>query len=131
MSALGRGGTLLACMVALLSAGGCSTMQAYEGESRGRDELAHIAGDWRVRAGAPLSVNLRRVDENDIGLRYSAADVLPGKHRLLVDCTVSATHRISRHELNVELDAGARYRLIADTAPGNRECDTVRLERYD
>jgi hypothetical protein len=110
---------------------GCSTMQAYDGERRTRDELAHIIGDWRVRAGAPLSLILRRVDENDVGLRYSAAAVLPGTHRLLVDCTVAATGRVSRHELKVELYAGQRYRLRAETGPGNRECGDVRVEQVD
>jgi hypothetical protein len=110
---------------------GCGTMQAYDGEKRTRDELAHIVGDWRVRAGGPLSLILRRVDENDVGLRYSGADVLPGTHRLLVDCTVSETGRVSRHELNVELFEGVKYRLRADTGPGNRECSDVRLERVN
>ena len=112
---------------------GCATMRAYDGESRTDEELAHIAGDLRVRSGAPLSLILRRVDENDVGLRYSGVEVLPGQHRLLVDCTVSATagmaDHVSRHELNVELYAGARYRLVADTGPGNRECTSVRLEQ--
>lgn len=106
-------------------------MQAYDGERRTDEELAHIMGDLRVSAGEPLSLILRRVDENDLGLRYSDAAVLPGMHRLLVDCTVLATDKVSRHELNVELYAGARYRIRAETGPGNRECSAVRLEQVD
>jgi hypothetical protein len=124
----------IALLVGLMLTG-CGTMRAYDGEKRTDEELAHIAGDWRVRAGAPLSLILRRVDENDLGLRYSGAAVLPGAHRLLVDCTVSATEgaqaRVSRHELNVELYEGARYRLQAEMSPGNRDCRDVRLERVN
>ncbi len=127
MMGIGRGGFALLG----LALAGCSTMQAYEGERRSRNDLAHIVGDWRLRAGAPLSVILRRVDEIEVGLRYSAAGVLPGQHQLLVDCTVAATGHISRYELDVEVDAGARYRLVADTAAGNRECGAVQLERLD
>jgi len=107
---------------------GCSTMQAYDGERRNQDELARISGDWRVRAGAPVSVILRQVNDFEVGVRYSAIDVLPGKHRLLADCQVAASKRISRHELNIEVYAGERYRLAAETGPGNRECAAVKLE---
>lgn len=109
---------------------GCSTMRAYDGESRSQDELVRISGDWRVRAGAPISIILRQVDDFDVGVRYNAVDVLPGKHRVLADCQVAATKRISRHELNVEVYAGERYRLAADIGPGNRECAAVKLESY-
>jgi hypothetical protein len=113
-------------IVAIALQGGCFTMRAYDGESRSRDELAHIVGDWRLTAGAPLSVILRRVDDLDVGLRYSGVDLAPGQHHLLVDCTVNATKRISRHNLDVEVYEG-RYKLVADTQPGNRECSEVRL----
>jgi hypothetical protein len=126
---------LVTALLVGLTLCGCGTMRAYDGESRTDEELAHIAGDWRVRSGAPLSLILRRVDESDLGLRYSGVEVLPGQHRLLVDCTVSATagmtDRVTRHELNVELYAGTHYRLAADTGPGNRECSNVRLEEVN
>ncbi|MBC7983881.1 MAG: hypothetical protein H7Y02_08510 [Candidatus Obscuribacterales bacterium] len=121
--------TVLSAFGVSLMLTGCGTMQAYDGVNPTREELAHIAGDWRVRAGAPLSLILRRVDEFDVGLRYSAVDVLAGRHRLLVDCSVAATGHISRHELEREFDAGGHYRLSADTMSGNRECGEVHLER--
>jgi hypothetical protein len=116
--------------VAMLLQGGCSTFHAYEGESRSRDEVAHIAGDWRLSAGAPLSIFLRQVDDLNVGARYVAVDLLPGEHRLLIDCTVNATKHTSRHVLNIDVGQG-HYKLVADTLPGNRECGEVSMERVD
>jgi hypothetical protein len=117
-------------IVAALLQGGCSTFHAYDGESRSRDDVAHIAGDWRLSAGAPLSIFLRQVDDLDVSSRYIAVDLLPGEHRLLVDCTVNATKHTSRHVLNVDVGQG-RYKLVADTLPGNRECGDVSLVQTD
>lgn len=105
----------------------CEALRTYEGTHRPADEIARISGDLRFRAGAPISVILRRVDEFDLGLRYSGADLLPGKHHLLVDCTVTETGHVSRHHLDVDVDAGSRYKLVANTLPGNRECSDVQL----
>jgi hypothetical protein len=109
---------------------GCGSLRGYEGARHPASELAHIAGDSRI-AGAPLAVNLRRVDDQDLGLLQSSVEVLPGEHNLLIDCTVTESKHTSRHHLDVEVDAGVKYRLVANTGPGNRECVDVQLVRVD
>jgi hypothetical protein len=105
---------------------GCASQRGYEGPSQSASDVAHIAGDSRI-AGAPLSVILRRVDDLDLGLWYSGVDVLPGEHTLLIDCTVTESKQTSRHHLDVDVDAGVKYRIVAATTPGNRECMDVQL----
>jgi hypothetical protein len=107
------------------------TQQSYEGPRRPADEVAHISGDLRVTAGAPMSVILRKVDDRVLGVSESGVDVLPGPHRLLVDCLIRETSSTSRHSLEAEVEAGERYRLVADFAPGLRKCASVRLEVRD
>jgi len=116
---------LLVVIVGLTLAG-CGSMRAYEGPSHPARDLAHIEGDSRI-AGAPLSVILRRVDDQDVGLFDSGVDLLPGDHSLLIDCTVTESKQTTRHHLDVDVDAGVKYRLVADTGPGNRECVDVQL----
>jgi len=110
---------------------GCMTAQTYEGEPRARDEVAHIVGDARITAGAPISVVLRQVDGKTLSLGQSSVDVLPGKHSLLVDCRIQATDSITRHEIEQDFFAGRRYRLVAETGPGVRDCTGVSLEASD
>ncbi len=105
---------------------GCMTLKAYDGQRRPPDELARVQGDYKVRAGAPVSLLLRQVDGMPLDIRYSAVDLLPGPHTLLVDCTVTGSSA-SRHRLQVDLYAASRYVLVAETGPGNRECADVRL----
>lgn len=107
------------------------TQQSYEGPRRPSDEVAHISGDLRVTAGAPLSVILRKVDDRTLGLSESGVDVLPGSHRLLVDCLIRETSSTTRHAIEADVAAGRRYKLVADTGPGLRECEAVRLEVRD
>lgn len=107
--------------------GGCMTAQTYEGARRPPDEVAHIAGDSAV-TNAPLSLVIRKVDGRTLGVSQSAVDVLPGEHTLLVDCRIQETKSVTRHALEVEVFEGRRYRLVADTGPGLRECTAVRLE---
>jgi hypothetical protein len=115
--------------LACVTIAGCMTAQTYEGEQRPADEIAHIAGDLVVTAGAPLSLILRKVDEQTLSVGQSAVEVLPGTHTLLVDCRIQETQGVSRHSIEVEVFAGGRYRLVADTGPGLRECTAVRVER--
>lgn len=115
----------------LLLCGGCMTQQIYDGEKRSRDDVAHISGDLRFTAGAPLSALLRQVDGRDLGVGENAVDVLPGSHRLLVDCRIRETDSTTRHSLEVEVSAGRRYKLVAETGAGLRECTSVRLEAVD
>lgn len=112
----------------LLACAGCMTQQSYEGPRLPADEVAHISGDLRITAGAPMSVILRKVDDRVLGLSDSGVDVLPGPHRLLADCLIRETGSTSRHSIDAEVSAGRRYKLVADFGPGLRECESVRLE---
>lgn len=102
---------------------GCLTLKPATPVARA--ELAHISGDLRVRAGAPLTLYLRSVDDRALEFWHSGADVEEGAHRLLVDCAVNEGEHLSRHELNVDVNAGTRYRLAAEATP--RGCTSVGL----
>jgi len=116
-------------VLALVAAcSGCGTAQFYGGPRRDSDDVAHISGDLRVTAGAPVSVILRQVDGQRLGLGQNAVDVLPGKHELLVDCQIAETQSVSRHSIQVEVWPGRRYRLRAETGAGLRQCTDVTLE---
>jgi len=112
--------------VAVLSMNGCFSLRAYDEAERGA-MTAHIKGDYRVSAGTPVKVLLRSVDDKPLEFWQHAAEVLPGKHRLLVDCYVTEGDHLSRHELNVDVDAGLTYRLKADATPQNG-CTNVYME---
>ena len=118
------------CLLVLVAAlsGGCMSVQLYDGPKRDRDEVARISGDPVVTAGSPITVVLRQVDGQDIGLTQTSVDLLEGKHQLLVDCRIAETKRVSRHALEVEVYGGSRYRLRAETGPALRECTGVTLE---
>ena len=107
---------------------GCATEQLYAGPARGAAGIALIEGDPRINAGLPLTAVIREVDGRVLGLASSRVALEPGRHVLLVDCTMAETRSTTRHELKVEVEAGSRYRLGADSAPGNRSCGAVRLE---
>lgn len=109
-------------------AGGCMTVQSYEGPRRPRSEVAHIVGDLRLNTGLPISVSLRQIDGMTLKASETAVDVLPGSHTLLVDCRVRETGSISRHEIQVEVFEGRSYRLVPEVAPAMRGCNDVRLE---
>ena len=113
------------------SAGGCMTVQSYDGERRERDEVARISGDMRVTAGAPVTVILRQVDGRTLSIGENAVEVLPGSHTLLVDCRIAETGSVSRHAIEAEVSAGRRYRLVAETSPGLRECAAVHVQALD
>jgi hypothetical protein len=118
-------------MLAAFGIQGCMTAQTYEGARLKRGEVAHISGDLRVTAGAPISVLLRQVDDQVLGIGQNAVDVLPGKHTLLVDCRVQETGNISRYSIEQDFFAGRNYRLVAETGPGLRECTAVHIEASD
>jgi hypothetical protein len=117
--------------LAALTCTGCLTAPMYEGEKRGRDEVAHIAGDPRVTAGTPVTAILRQVDGRTLNVGQSSVDVLPGVHKLLVDCRIAETSSVTRHTIDAEVSAGSSYRLVAETGAGLRECTNVRLEAVD
>jgi hypothetical protein len=122
---------LLLIAAVAFAAAGCMTAQKYEGTRRPRSEVAHIAGDLALSAGAPLSVLLRQVDGTALSVGQSAVEVLPGAHQLLVDCRIRETGSITRHALDVEVAEGRSYRLVAETGPGLRECTAVHLEAVE
>jgi len=108
---------------------GCSTQQIYDGPRLPRDQVARISGDMRFTAGVPVSVLLRQVDGRTLGASASSVEVMPGSRRLLVDCVVHESRSTSRHTLDVDVVAGQRYRLVAETGTGLRQCTSVRLEQ--
>jgi len=112
-------------------AGGCMSVQLYDGPKRDKDEVARITGDPVVTAGSPVTVILRQVDGHDIGVTQTSVEVLEGKHSLLVDCRIAETKGGSRHSLDVEVFGGRKYRLRAETGPALRECTGVTLESLD
>jgi hypothetical protein len=121
----------LVALAFLVVCGGCATAQLYDGPRRSGDEVARITGDLRINAGSPLTVVLRQVDETPLNIGQNAADILPGKHRLLVDCRIAETGSVSRHSVEVEVSGGRHYKLIAETGPGLRECTQVTLQTAD
>ncbi len=122
---------VLGSMLAALIATGCATGQSYEGERLARDGVAKVSGDLRVTAGAPVTVILRKVDGYELGIGENSVEVLPGKRQLLVDCRIAETSSTTRLSIEAEVYAGERYRLVAQTGPGLRECASVSLEIVD
>jgi hypothetical protein len=106
-------------------------VQGYEGERRAADEVARIVGDLPVNAGKPITMILRQVDGHTLSVNQTSVDVLPGAHKLLVDCRIAETGNTTRHSLEVDVSAGRRYRLAAEAGPGLRECTQVSLEAAD
>jgi hypothetical protein len=75
-------------------------------------------------------VFLRSVDDQPLHFWQHAADIGAGQHRLLVDCSVVATQKLSRHELNVSLESGVRYRLNAE-ANDQQGCTRITLDELE
>ncbi len=84
-----------------------------------------VRADPAVSAGLPVQVRLRQVDGVAVSWRVAAAELPPGQHRLLVDCRVTATRSTARFALDVEVEAGREYRLVARASA--RDCDGVEL----
>ncbi len=55
----------------------------------------------------PVSVILRQVDGRTLGVGESAVEVLPGSHKLLVDCRIAETDSVSRHLIEAEIPPAA------------------------
>lgn len=122
---------LAATIAVVVICSGCMTAQVYDGPHRDKDEVARISGDLRITAGAPLTVILREVDDHPLTVGQSSVDVLPGSHRLLVDCRIAETESVTRHSIEAEVSAGRQYKLAAETGPGLRECINVTLQTAD
>lgn len=121
----------LIALALVVACSGCGTAQLYDGPRLGGDEVARITGDLRINAGSPLTIILREVDDTPLNIGQNAVDVLPGKHRFLVDCRIAETDSVSRHSIETEVSAGRHYRLVAETGPGLRECTQVTLQTVD
>jgi hypothetical protein len=121
----------LIALALVVACSGCGTAQLYDGERRNSDEVARITGDLRINAGSPLTLVLRQVDDTPLTIGQNAVDVLPGKHRLLVDCRIAEIESVSRHSVDVDVSAGRHYKLVAETGPGLRECTQVTLRTVD
>jgi hypothetical protein len=115
----------LCVLVVMFPLGGCASLRVVDDGNLDKTQLAHVVSDYRVRAGAPVNVYLRSVDGIALQFWQNSADIEPGLHRLLVDCTVPATERTSRHVLNVALEAGVSYRLEAEA---NERVGCTRVE---
>lgn len=116
----------IASVALLLS--GCATLATGDSARRPAGEVATISGDPRFNAGLPVVVVLRKVDDRVVDARYSSVTVLPGRHRLVVDCKVTAARSLARFTIEEEFEAGGHYRLRADAAGGDRGCTRVYLD---
>jgi hypothetical protein len=122
----------LVALVLVAACSGCATAQLYDGPRRSADEVARISGDPLITAGLPMRLVLRAVD--DIALNpgtTNTVEVLPGAHRLLVDCVLTETGSSGRHSIEVEVSGGRHYKLVAEAGPGLRECIQVTLQTVD
>lgn len=112
-------------VAAVLLLAGCVTERGYEGRVLAADERALVRADPVVSAGAPVQVRLRQVDGRELGLMASQVELPPGEHEFLVDCRVAESGSVRRFVVSAELEAGGRYRLVADAT--TRNCEAVEL----
>jgi hypothetical protein len=115
-----------AWLLMALPLSGCFSLKIAN-DPQDNEPLAHVKGDYHLRAGAEVNVFLRSVDDQPLHFWQHGADIQAGEHRLLVDCSVVATDKLSRHELIVTLEPGARYQLAAAATP-REGCTQVNLQ---
>lgn len=123
--------TLFVRMVVALCGGAlsaCAATPGYQGPVRGAAEVAVVSASLPITAGAPVTVQLRKVDDTVIPFGVWRVELLPGKHELLVDCSTRNPARTSRHRLPVEVEAGGRYHLVPVAGTPQEGCTTVTLE---
>ncbi|MGC3983037.1 MAG: hypothetical protein QM808_17425 [Steroidobacteraceae bacterium] len=121
---------IFSVLLAATSVSACFSLKSYEPQTLEDGRPAVINGDYHLRAGAVVNVFLRSVDDQPLHFWQHAANVDAGQHRLLVDCEVTATDKISRHELNVSVESGVRYRLSAE-ANDQQGCTQVNLDELE
>lgn len=112
-------------LLAALAVAACATERAYEGPALAKDERAVVRADPVVSAGSPIQIRIRQADGHDVGLTASKVELPPGKHSFVIDCKVAESGAVRRFTLEEELDAGGRYRVVADTTA--RNCEAVAL----
>mgnify|MGYP003457584638 CR=1 FL=1 len=103
----------------------CATERLYEGPPLPAADRAIVRADPVVSAGLPVQMRLRSVDGREVGLSASKVELAPGKHVLLVDCRVAESGSVRRFTVEADLEAGGRYRLVANATA--RNCEAVRL----
>ncbi len=113
----------IAVFAALLA--GCATERFYDGPPLAPEDRAIVRADPAVSAGLPVQIRLRRVNEREVRLLASRVELPPGKHILLVDCRVAESGSMRRFTVEADLEAGGRYRLVADATA--RNCEAVAL----
>jgi hypothetical protein len=111
--------------LALWVLGGCARELLYPGPQMAREDVARIIGDPKINAGLPMAAVLREVDDHVIGWNVNTVEVMPGAHRVLVDCVVGS--QTVRFAINVNAIAGYRYQTHAEPEIGNRSCANVTL----
>jgi hypothetical protein len=111
--------------VAAVLLAGCATERAYEGPPLAKEVAAVVRADPVVSAGLPVQVRIRRVDDRDVGLSASSVELPAGEHAIVVDCRVAESGSLRRFTVEATLDAGGRYRLVANTSA--RNCESVEL----
>src|ERR1044072_8347899 len=87
----------------VVACSGCGTAQRYAGPRRCSQDVARTTGDMRINAGSPLTLVLREVDNTPLNIGQNSVEVLPGKHRFLVDCRIAETEKTSRHSVEEQV----------------------------
>lgn len=118
---------LLPLLLAAALCAGCVTTRVYDGPPLPASERAIVRADPAISAGLPVQLRLRQADGRDISLQTSAVELPPGAHELLVDCRMAESGAVRRFNLEVDLAAGAEYRLVATATAQN--CEAVQLIR--
>lgn len=108
-----------------MSASGCATQRLYDGPPLPVTERAIVRADPAISAGLPVQIRIRRVDGRDVALASSAVELEAGVHDILVDCRVAESGSVRRFTVRAELEAGGRYRLVAQATA--RNCEAVEL----
>jgi hypothetical protein len=115
----------LPLLAAALALAGCATERAYEGPALAKGERAVVRADPVVSAGLPVQIRIRQADGHDVGLSASKVELPPGRHSFVIDCRIAETGAVRRFTLEEELDAGGRYRVVANATA--RNCEAVAL----
>jgi len=111
-------------MLAAAAVTACATQRVYP-VALPPGERAIVHADPAFSAGLPVQLRLRQVGDRKVAVHASAVELPPGRHSLLVDCRVLESGVTSRFVVEVELEAGGEYRLVASASA--RNCDAVEL----
>jgi hypothetical protein len=104
---------------------GCATERLYDGPPLPKDQRAIVRADPVVSAGLPVQVRIRQVNGKEVALSSSAVELPAGAHEILVDCRIAESGSVRRFLVEARLEAGGRYRLVANASA--RNCEAVEL----